>query len=74
MDMTQANVEAIVKQVLEGMMEKQAAPATTKANGAIPKSSRSINLPVCFFAVACSAATSFARSSSILTFKSLGIS
>ena len=41
MDMTQANVEAIVKQVLEGMMEKQSAPATTtKANGAIPKTSK----------------------------------
>ena len=38
--MTQANVEAIVKQVLEGMMDKQVAPATTKANGAIPKTSR----------------------------------
>ena len=42
MDMTQANVEAIVKQVLEGMMEKQAAPTanTAKAGGAIPKTSR----------------------------------
>ena len=39
MDMTQANVEAIVKQVLEGMMDKQTAstPNTAKANGAIPK-------------------------------------
>ena len=42
MDMTQANVEAIVKQVLEGMMEKQAAPAANqaKANGAVPKTAK----------------------------------
>ena len=41
MDMTQANVEAIVKQVLEGMMGTQSAPAaTTKATGAIPKTSK----------------------------------
>ena len=41
MDMTQANVEAIVKQVLEGMMEKQSAPASVgKASGTIPKTSR----------------------------------
>ena len=41
MDMNQANVEAIVKQVLESMMDKQAAPAKqTTAGGAIPKTSR----------------------------------
>ena len=41
MDMNQVNVEAIVKQVLEGMLEKQAAPAVNKTSGgAIPKTSR----------------------------------
>ena len=42
MDMNQVNVEAIVKQVLEGMLEKQAAPvaAPKAAGGAIPKTSR----------------------------------
>ena len=41
MDMNQANVEAIVKQVLEGMLEKQSAPVAKKpAGGAIPKTSR----------------------------------
>ena len=39
--MNQVNVEAIVKQVLEGMLEKQAAPAVNKTSGgAIPKTSR----------------------------------
>ena len=42
MDMNQVNVEAIVKQVLEGMLEKQAAPtaSTTTVGGAIPKTAR----------------------------------
>ena len=42
MDMNQTNVEAIVKQVLESMLEKQAAPAASapKANGAIPATSK----------------------------------
>ena len=40
--MNNVNVEAIVKQVLENMLEKQgaAAPAAPKAGGAIPKTSR----------------------------------
>ena len=43
------------------------------ANGAIPKSSNSISLPVSFFAAAPSlSTTSFALSSSIFTFKSFG--
>ena len=43
MDMNQVNVEAIVKQVLEGMLEKQGAPATksvASAGGAIPKTAK----------------------------------
>ena len=43
MDMNNVNVEAIVKQVLENMLEKQGgvAPASApKANGAIPATSR----------------------------------
>ena len=40
MDMNQANVEAIVKQVLESMMDKQATPAKQATGGAIPKTSR----------------------------------
>ena len=44
MDMNSVNVEAIVKQVLEGMLDKQEAPTTTiaapTANGAIPKTAK----------------------------------
>ena len=41
MNMNQADVEAIVKQVLEGMMDKQTASAPSKtAGGAIPKTAR----------------------------------
>ena len=40
MDMNQANVEAIVKQVLESMMDTKAAPAKQTTGGAIPKTSR----------------------------------
>lgn len=40
MDMNSVNVEAIVKQVLEGLMEKQSAPAAPAAAGAIPKTAR----------------------------------
>ena len=43
MDMNQANVEAIVKQVLESMRETKAAPAKA-AGGAIPKTSRAAML------------------------------
>ena len=44
MDMNQANVEAIVKQVLESMRETKAAPASQSAGGAIPKTSRAAML------------------------------
>ena len=44
MDMNQANVEAIVKQVLESMMDTKAAPAKQVAGGAIPKTSRAAML------------------------------
>ena len=44
MDMNQANVEAIVKQVLESMMDTKAAPAKQAAGGAIPKTSRAAML------------------------------
>ena len=42
MEMNSANVEAVVKQVLESMLDKKAAPAanTTAPAGAIPKTAR----------------------------------
>ena len=44
MDMNQVNVEAIVKQVLENMLDKNGAAPVAKANGAIPKTSKAAML------------------------------
>ena len=44
MDMNQANVEAIVKQVLESMMDTKVAPAKQTSSGAVPKTSKAAML------------------------------